>query len=103
MAGQALITRRAAFVGALASTAALAVPVAANVTTEPDHIAEYLARATPDELVQYRAKELASALCNARPGLWRFTLADVHSTNCGGFVLFHRYYANGHSGFAQDF
>lgn len=34
MAEKALITRRAAFVGALASTAALAIPVAAAVTPE---------------------------------------------------------------------
>lgn len=102
MADSALITRRAAFVGALVSATAVAIPATAKVT-ERDPIAKYLEVATPDELVQYHAKQLASALCKARPGLWRFTVENVHSTACGGNVLFVRYDGNGHNGFVQDF
>lgn len=102
MAEKANITRRAAFVGAIASTAALAVPAVAAVS-KGDELHAFLDAASPDDLVQYHAAKLAEALCKSRPGLWRFSLASVHSDQCGGVVMFHRRESATFNGYAQDF
>lgn len=98
MADSRPITRRAAFTGALASAAALAVPAVAAVS-KGDKLRDFLDNATPDELIQYHANRLAEALCEARPGLWRFTLGEI---NRSGFVAFNHTDAS-FTGYAQDF
>lgn len=66
MADSRHITRRAAFVGAAVSIAALAVPVAAAVSMpEPDD---------PDEVIRRHALDLAKALARKHGGMWSFDL-----------------------------
>lgn len=91
MADPANITRRAAFasIGALVSTAAVAVPVAAKVTEPaPFDLQRWLDTAEPREAMEYHAIHLAKLCCKLRPGLWRYNLEHVVQP-ASGVVLFH--------------
>jgi pyridoxine/pyridoxamine 5'-phosphate oxidase len=102
MADQPTITRRAALLGALTSTAALAVPaIAAVAPAEPAFdLQAWLDKVETQDVVQYHAMQLAAALCKQRPGLWRFGL---NSIDTDGFVLFNRTSHPSNVSVVQDF
>ena len=79
------INRRAALLGAAVSTAALAVPAAAAVTSEARGFEHWLKTAPPDQLIDYHLMALAKAMNRAQPGLWWANLDPK-----GSFVIINR-------------
>lgn len=80
MAEYTNITRRAAIVGAIASTTAIgaATVALAKQIDEPGNV---------DDLIQHHAQRLAAALCRKHGGLWQFS---VHSAGDASAFLFTR-------------
>lgn len=66
------INRRAALIGVLASSVALAAPVA-KAAQEPN-IQQFLDTAEPIDLAHYHAARLAEAMHRANPGRWFCTI-----------------------------
>lgn len=77
----ATVTRRALLVGAIASTAALAVAAVPTVAKQDTD------GPSPDDLIHHHAQKLAEALCRKYGGLWQFT---VHSASDASAFLFTR-------------
>lgn len=75
MADSRHITRRAALVGAIASTATLPIPV--------------VAATDPDAVIQHHAWQLACALARKHGGLWEYDLFNGQAAD-GLAVLFKR-------------
>jgi hypothetical protein len=104
MAEKALITRRFALLGALASSAALAVPAVAAMAKvapeKPVDLQVWLDAAPVDDVIQYHADRMAAALCKKKPGIWRFNTAMIENS---GLVLFIHTKHPTFSGVQQDY
>lgn len=97
------LNRRAAIVGSIATVGALAAPIAIATRSKGDELQAFLDTASPDDLIQYHASQLASALCKARPGLWRFNVRTATAPDFAGHVLFYRYESETFNGYVQDY
>ena len=106
------LTRRALLRAAPASALAIALPASAVAAVLPavaeakpetkgDQLQRFLDTASPDDLLQYHASQIAKALCQLKPGLWSFNLDHVEDR--GNFVLFTHTEHPTFVGYVQEF